>query len=65
VRTVNERRGSAAVAATLYQEDPAAKQRRLRLADQHRLAAAVFAYGEGKPSKKERRELRKLKGIDE
>jgi ribosome-associated heat shock protein Hsp15 len=65
VRAVSERRGSAALAATLYEEDAAAKQRRLRLAEQHRLAAAAFAHGEGKPSKKERRELRKLKGIDD
>ncbi len=62
VRDLSERRGSAAVAAKLYEEDPQAKERRLRLAEQHRLAAQSFAYGEGKPSKKERRALQRLKG---
>lgn len=62
VRALSERRGPAAEAAKLYDEDPLAKQRRLRLAEQHRLAAQSFAFGEGKPSKKERRALQRLKG---
>ncbi len=62
VRGLSERRGPAATAVKLYEEDPASRERRLRLAEQHRLAAQSFAFGEGKPSKKERRALHKLKG---
>jgi ribosome-associated heat shock protein Hsp15 len=62
VRALAERRGPAREAALLYQEDPAARARRERLAEQHRLASIAFAHGEGKPSKKERREIGRLKG---
>ena len=62
VRALSERRGPASVAATLYQEDPEGLLRRQRLAEQHRLAAPMFDFGEGKPSKKQRRELKRLKG---
>jgi ribosome-associated heat shock protein Hsp15 len=61
VRAVSVHRGPAAQAALLYEEDPASKARRLHLAEQHRLAAHSFSYGEGKPSKKERRALLKFK----
>jgi ribosome-associated heat shock protein Hsp15 len=62
VLALSERRGPASVAATLYQEDPEGRARREHLAEQHRLAPPAFAFGEGKPGKKERREIRKLKG---
>jgi ribosome-associated heat shock protein Hsp15 len=61
VRALSERRGPASEAVKLYEEDPASRERRLRLAEQHKLAAQSFAFGEGKPSKKERRELERLK----
>ncbi len=61
VRGLSERRGPASAAVLLYEEDPATKERRLHLAEQHRLAGQSFAYGEGKPSKKERRALHRLK----
>jgi len=61
VRALSARRGPAARAAQLYEEDPAGKERRLHLAEQHRLAAHSFSYGEGKPGKKERRALLKFK----
>jgi len=64
VRAVSERRGPATVAVTLYEEDPDSRARRLRLAEQHRLAAQAFAHGEGKPSGKERRAIRRLLGKD-
>lgn len=64
VKALSERRGPASAAALLYEEDAAAKTRRLALAEQHRLAAQSFAFGEGKPSKKERRDLRRFKGKD-
>jgi len=62
VRALSGRRGSAAEAAALYEEDPASRAERERLREQHRLAAHAFAFGEGKPSKKERRALDELRG---
>lgn len=62
VRALSERRGPASIAVTLYAEEPESIARRERVAEQHRLAAVAFSYGEGKPSKKQRREIRKLKG---
>lgn len=62
VRGLSERRGPAADAAKLYEEDPAGKARRETLAEQHRIAAQAFSYGEGKPSKKERRAIEKIRG---
>jgi len=62
VRTTGTHRGSAAVAATLYEEDAATRDERERLREQHRLAAHAFAHGEGKPTKKERRALDGLRG---
>ena len=61
VRALSERRGPATQAALLYEEDAAGKARRLHLAEQHRLAAHSFGYGEGKPTKKERRDLLRFK----
>ena len=61
VRALSARRGPAKEAMRLYEEDPAAKARRLHLAEQHRLAAHSFSFGEGKPTKKERRALLKFK----
>ena len=64
VRSLTERRGPAKEAALLYEEDAAGRARRERLAAQHRIAATAFAYGEGKPSRRERDAVRKLKGKD-
>jgi ribosome-associated heat shock protein Hsp15 len=61
VRAASAHRGPATEAAQLYVEDAEAKARRLHLAEQHRLAAHAFSYGEGKPSKKERREILRFK----
>jgi ribosome-associated heat shock protein Hsp15 len=61
VRAVSVHRGPAAQAVLLYAEDPDGKARRLHLAEQHRLAAHAFTDGEGRPSKKERREILRFK----
>ena len=61
VLQLSERRGSAAVAASLYQEDPEGKHQRERLAEQHRIARSDFRHEEGKPSKKDRRDLARLR----
>jgi ribosome-associated heat shock protein Hsp15 len=62
VRALDVHRGPAKAAALLYEEDPASRAEREKLREQHRLAAQAFAYGEGKPSKKERRALDELRG---
>ena len=61
VRAASAHRGPAAAAAQLYEEEAAGKAERLRLAEQHRLAAHAFVFGEGKPSKQERRALLRFK----
>ena len=56
-------RGPAAVAAGLYQEDPAGNEIRERIQEQHRLAARISGSGPaGRPTKRDRREMGKLKG---
>jgi ribosome-associated heat shock protein Hsp15 len=58
VRGITERRGPAAVAATLYEESPAGRAVREKLAEQLRLAPPAFVYQEkGRPTKRDRREL--------
>ena len=58
VRELGERRGTAAVAATLYEETAASRSERERLAAQLKLAPAAFVYEEkGRPTKKDRRDL--------
>lgn len=60
VRAVTERRGSARDAALLYDELPEGRAARERLAAQHKMAPAPAYTGKGRPTKKERRELRRL-----
>ena len=62
VRGVAERRGSADVARTLYEETEAGARRRATVAEQLRTMPTAFAYGAGKPGKRDRRALRRLKG---
>lgn len=58
VRELGERRGSAAVAATLYEETAASRAERERLAAQLKMAPAAFVFEEkGRPTKKDRRDL--------
>ena len=61
VRDVSGRRGSAAIAQTLYEETPASIAARAAAAEQYRNAAMTFAFQEGKPSKKERRAIDRVR----
>jgi ribosome-associated heat shock protein Hsp15 len=62
VTAVARQRGSALVAAELFQEDADSKAARERLAEQHRLAARLEGEPlKGRPTKKARRELEKWK----
>jgi ribosome-associated heat shock protein Hsp15 len=56
VRVLSERRGSAAVAATLFEETPESRAARERVAEQKRFAANV-TYDWGRPTKRDRRML--------
>ena len=59
---LSQRRGPAAAAALLYEEDPGSRTLRERLAEQHRLAAHLAGDpAKGRPTKRDRRELEKLK----
>ena len=62
VRGLSARRGQAAVAAALYGEDAERKQARQRLADQLRIAPSLRYEGKGRPTKRERRDIERLKG---
>ena len=62
VRALVQQRAAAAAAAALYDEDPEGKRRRERLAEQLRIAPSLRYEGKGRPTKRERREIEKLKG---
>lgn len=57
VRGLSERRGRAKVAVTLYEEDPASREARERMAAQLAAMPAPFQVEKGRPTKKDRREL--------
>ena len=57
VRGLSERRGPAKVAVTLYEEDPASREARERMAAQLAAMPAPFQVEKGRPTKKDRREL--------
>ena len=61
VRTLSGVRGSASVAALLYEETPASVARRLAAAEQRRLAPEpALSLTQGRPTKRDRRELHAL-----
>ena len=61
VTGTGERRGSAEVARTLYEETPESQAQRAKVAEQHRLMATSVEFDAGRPSKKDRRDLRKFR----
>jgi ribosome-associated heat shock protein Hsp15 len=62
VHALSNRRGPAAEAATLYEETAASREARERLALQLRSAAPPFHHEKGRPSKKDRRDIDRLRG---
>ena len=59
---LSERRGPATVAAQLYQETTASVETRVKLAEQLRMAPAAFVFEDkGRPSKKDRRDIERLR----
>ena len=61
VRDVSQRRGSATIAQELFEETPASVAARATVAEQYKSAAMTFAFQEGKPSKKERRAIDRVR----
>jgi ribosome-associated heat shock protein Hsp15 len=64
VRGVSERRGSAPVAQALYEEDPEGRKARETMAAHVRAMKANTGYESGRPTKKDRRDIEKIRGRD-
>ena len=62
VRDLAARRGSASVAQQLYDESPESRARREATRTQLKAMPTAFAFGDTRPGKRDRRDLRKLKG---
>jgi ribosome-associated heat shock protein Hsp15 len=61
VRELSDRRGPAAQAAALYEEKPSSRAAREALALQLKSLHSAFAPERGRPTKRDRREIEKLK----
>jgi ribosome-associated heat shock protein Hsp15 len=59
---LSEMRGPAAVAQTLYRESEASREMRLKLAEERKAMQHFEGLREGKPSKRDRREIDRLRG---
>jgi ribosome-associated heat shock protein Hsp15 len=62
VRELSEHRGPAAEAVRLYEEKPASRAAREAMALQLKSLHSAFVPERGKPTKKDRREINRLKG---
>jgi ribosome-associated heat shock protein Hsp15 len=62
VLLLSEMRGPAALAQALYRETDESKEARRRLAEERKAAPHFETLREGKPSKKDRRQLGRLRG---
>jgi ribosome-associated heat shock protein Hsp15 len=62
VQATAERRGPASVAATLYEETEASRLARERLQWQLKSAAPAMDPEKGRPTKRDRRDIERLKG---
>jgi ribosome-associated heat shock protein Hsp15 len=62
VLVLSEQRGPAVVAQTLYQETEASRELRLKLAEERKAMPRFDAWDEGRPSKRDRRVINRLRG---
>ena len=62
VLTLTEIRGPAAVAQTLYRENPESRAARLAAAEERRMLMQMGAITDARPNKRDRREIAKLRG---
>ncbi len=61
VRALSERRGPASFAATLYEESAESRKAREAMQIQVKAAQTVPGYDRGRPTKKDRREIERLR----
>ena len=59
---VSEIRGPAAVAQTLYRETDASREARQKVSEERKAMPTFDMWREGKPSKRDRREIDRLRG---
>src|SRR6202795_1183037 len=64
VLLLSDLRGPAAVAQTLYRETETSRELRRKLAEERKLMPHFEALGEGRPTKRNRREIDRLRGRD-
>src|SRR5215208_2320460 len=64
IKGVSEKRGSAPIARALYEEDPESRTAREKMAAHVRAMNANSGYESGRPTKKDRRDLERLKRRD-
>jgi len=62
VLALSETRGPAPMAQTLYQESAASREMRMKVAEERKAMPHFEAAREGKPSKRDRREIGRLRG---
>ena len=62
VKAVSEKRGSAPIAQALYEEDVESRKAREAMAAHVRAMNASTGYDAGRPTKKDRRDIERLKG---
>jgi ribosome-associated heat shock protein Hsp15 len=62
VLLLSEMRGPAAVAQTLYRETEASREARLKIAEERKAMPHFEELREGKPSKRDRREIDRFRG---
>ena len=62
VLALSEMRGPSAVAQTLYRETDESRELRLKLAEERKAVPHFEGLREGKPSKRDRREIGRLRG---
>jgi ribosome-associated heat shock protein Hsp15 len=65
VRGLSENRGPSAVAHELYQETAASVRAREVIASQLRMARVPRFEGKGRPTKRDRRDMERLRGLDD
>lgn len=61
VLALSEIRGPAAAAQSLYQETEESRQQRLRMAEAHKAMAQLGLLPEGRPTKRDRRQINKIR----
>jgi ribosome-associated heat shock protein Hsp15 len=62
VKALSERRGPASVAATLYEETAEGRKAREAMQAQVKAAQMVSSYERGRPTKKDRRDIERVRG---